>query len=47
MTTPQTVLRDDCAHTTFRPGQKKIADTLLSGRDALCVMPTGAGIAKE
>lgn len=27
----------------FRPGQKKIINTILSGRDALIVMPTGAG----
>lgn len=26
----------------FRRGQEKIVDTLCAGRDALCVMPTGA-----
>ncbi len=30
-------------HDTFRPGQEKIIESLLSGRDVLCVMPTGAG----
>jgi ATP-dependent DNA helicase RecQ len=27
----------------FRPGQEDIVDLLLSGRNTLCVMPTGAG----
>lgn len=27
----------------FRPGQRAVIDALLSGRDALAVMPTGAG----
>ena len=30
-------------HSTFRPGQEAIIDTLLCGRDVLAVMPTGAG----
>ena len=27
----------------FRPGQEKAVDTLLRGRDLLCILPTGAG----
>ena len=27
----------------FRPGQAEVIDTLLDGRSALAVMPTGAG----
>lgn len=30
-------------HTSFREGQDVIIDALLSGRDAMAVMPTGAG----
>ncbi len=30
-------------HTAFRPGQEQLVDALLAGRDALGVMPTGAG----
>ena len=30
-------------HTQFRPGQEALVDALLSGRDVLGVMPTGAG----
>ncbi|MCR4416063.1 MAG: ATP-dependent DNA helicase, partial [Thermoguttaceae bacterium] len=29
--------------TSFRPGQKEVIATVLSGRDCLCVMPTGGG----
>ena len=28
---------------SFRPGQKEVISTVLSGRDCLCVMPTGGG----
>lgn len=28
---------------SFKPGQKEIIDTILNGRDALAIMPTGAG----
>ncbi len=28
---------------SFRPGQREVVDAILSGRDALAVMPTGAG----
>ncbi len=30
-------------HAQFRPGQEALVDALLSGRDVLGVMPTGAG----
>ena len=30
-------------HSSFRPGQETMVDALLAGRDALGVMPTGAG----
>ena len=30
-------------HSAFREGQEEIVDKILSGRDCLCVMPTGAG----
>ncbi|MEX0676739.1 MAG: RecQ family ATP-dependent DNA helicase [Pirellulales bacterium] len=29
--------------TAFRPGQQEVIETVLSGRDCLCVMPTGGG----
>lgn len=29
--------------TSFRDGQREVIDTVLRGRDCLCVMPTGAG----
>lgn len=37
------VLKDYFGHDSFRDGQKQIVDALLDGRDALCIMPTGAG----
>ena len=37
------VLRDYFGHDSFRDGQEQIVDALLDGRDALCIMPTGAG----
>lgn len=37
------VLKDYFGHDSFRDGQEKIVDALLDGRDALCIMPTGAG----
>ncbi|MCA9178213.1 MAG: ATP-dependent DNA helicase RecQ, partial [Planctomycetales bacterium] len=27
----------------FRPGQREVIETILSGRDCLCIMPTGGG----
>lgn len=37
------VLNDYFGHDSFRDGQEQIVDALLDGRDALCIMPTGAG----
>lgn len=42
-TTPEDALKDLFGYTTFRPGQKPIIDSILSGRDTFAVMPTGAG----
>lgn len=36
-------LRHYFGHTSFREGQDVIIDALMSGRDALAIMPTGAG----
>ena len=30
-------------HESFRPGQQQVVETLLEGRSALAVFPTGAG----
>ena len=37
------MLRDVFGYPSFRPGQQEIVETLLSGRDCVGVMPTGAG----
>lgn len=39
----KTVLEQYFGHSEFREGQQQIIDAVLSGRDVLCVMPTGAG----
>jgi len=36
-------LKQYFGHTQFRPGQERLIDALLAGRDVLGVMPTGAG----
>ena len=36
-------LKQIFGHDEFRGGQESVIDALMSGRDALCVMPTGAG----
>ena len=41
--TKHEVLNKYFGHTEFRPAQETIIDALLSGRDVLGVMPTGAG----
>ena len=43
METKEAVLRRYFGYATFRQGQEEVVNALLSGRDALCVMPTGAG----
>ena len=39
----QQLLRDVFGYPDFRPGQRSLIDSLLGGRDALGIMPTGAG----
>ena len=41
--TPSQVLARYFGYSTFRPGQDQIIEQLLSGRDVLGIMPTGAG----
>ena len=43
MTDAELVLREFFGHQSFRPNQHEILSHLLSGRDVLAVMPTGAG----
>ena len=42
-TDPQHVLETIFGYREFRPGQRKIIDAVLAGRDCIGVMPTGAG----
>lgn len=37
------ILKQYFGHTEFRSGQESVIDNILSGRDCLAVMPTGAG----
>lgn len=37
------ILKQCFGHKTFRDGQENIIDNISSGRDALCIMPTGGG----
>jgi len=37
------VLKSVFGYTSFRPGQKEVIQAVLSGRDCLGIMPTGAG----
>ncbi len=37
------ILRETFGYTSFRPGQLRLIDAILSGRDAFGVLPTGAG----
>lgn len=39
----QQVLRNVFGYSSFRPGQAEVVQAVLSGRDTLAVMPTGAG----
>ncbi|MEG0901467.1 MAG: DEAD/DEAH box helicase, partial [Clostridia bacterium] len=41
--TKQEILKSIFGHEDFRTGQETLIDELLSGRDVLGVMPTGAG----
>ena len=40
---PTEVLKTCFGYDAFRPGQEEIIEGILSGRDALAIMPTGAG----
>lgn len=40
---PINILKKYFGYTNFRPGQEEIINALLSGRDCLAIMPTGAG----
>jgi ATP-dependent DNA helicase RecQ len=40
---PQQVLEQVFGYTEFRPGQRRVIDTVLAGRDCIALMPTGAG----
>lgn len=39
----QALLKEFFGHDKFRDGQEELIDSILSGRDALGIMPTGAG----
>ena len=41
--TKHEALKTYFGYDSFRGGQEKVIDALLSGRDALAIMPTGAG----
>ena len=43
MPTKLQVLEQYFGYPSFRPGQEELIDALLSGRDVLGVLPTGAG----
>ncbi len=40
---PEQVLAEVFGHTAFRPGQREVIEAVLSRRDCLAIMPTGAG----
>ncbi len=40
---PDDILRTTFGYDRFRPGQREVIDTVLGGRNALVVMPTGGG----
>lgn len=37
------ILSDFFGYSSFRPGQEKVIDSVLSGKDTVAIMPTGAG----
>lgn len=41
--TPEGALKVLFGYDSFRPGQKEVIESILSGRDVFAVMPTGAG----
>jgi ATP-dependent DNA helicase RecQ len=42
-TDPRAILHEVFGYADFRPGQEKVIDAVLAGRDCIAVMPTGAG----
>jgi ATP-dependent DNA helicase RecQ len=42
-TSPQQILESVFGYHQFRPGQRELIDAVLAGRDAVGIMPTGAG----
>ena len=40
---PREILHEVFGYAEFRPGQEKVIDAVLTGRDCIAVMPTGAG----
>lgn len=43
MTTPRETLRERFGHDAFLPGQEEVIRSVMDGRDALVVLPTGSG----
>jgi ATP-dependent DNA helicase RecQ len=43
LTPKRQVLKDVFGYDGFRPGQERVIDALLHGRNVLAVMPTGSG----
>ena len=41
--TPDQILNEYFGYNSFRPGQREVINQLMSGRDCICVMPTGQG----
>ena len=41
--TKLTLLKKHFGYESYRPGQEELIDAILSGRDALGIMPTGGG----
>ncbi len=41
--TPQSILESRFGYSTFRQGQQQVIETLLAGRSAAAIFPTGAG----
>ena len=42
-TSPRAILHEVFGYSEFRPGQEKVIEAVLAGRDCIAVMPTGAG----